>query len=165
MEGVQTGQDRPLFALNDPVVLAVTSDGPVAAPVPGPPLSDIEALGDFVTAHAVASGVEAQGNKATARTSRSPPIAVGEAAELIPARGRPLGHVSTGGQVVFVYPGGWITIRRMIVERVLLPPPGAFIVRVGCSALRVVCSRILKSLLSDLMLVPLVTGDAATDRP
>jgi hypothetical protein len=56
-------------------------------------------------------------------------------------------------------------VERMIVERVLLLPPGAFIVRIGCFALRVVCSRILKPLLSDLMLVPLVTGDAATDRP
>ena len=53
----------------------------------------------------------------------------------------------------------------MIVERILLLPPGAFIVRIGCFALRVVRSRILKPLLSDLMLVPLVTGDAATDRP
>ena len=105
MEVVQTDQDRTLLALDDPMVLAVTSDGPVAAPVPVLPLSDIEALADFVMAHAVASGSKAPGNRATARTSRSPPIAVGEAAELIPARGRPFGHVSPDGQVVFMYLG------------------------------------------------------------
>jgi molybdopterin-guanine dinucleotide biosynthesis protein B len=58
LEVVQSGQDRALFALNDPMVLAVTSEVPVTAPVPGLPLSDISALGDFVMAHAVADGAQ-----------------------------------------------------------------------------------------------------------
>jgi molybdopterin-guanine dinucleotide biosynthesis adapter protein len=52
MEVVQDGQDRALFASNDTMVLAVTAEVPVTAPVPGLPLSDISALGDFVMAHA-----------------------------------------------------------------------------------------------------------------
>jgi molybdopterin-guanine dinucleotide biosynthesis protein B len=52
MEVVQAGQDRALFASNDTMVLAVTSEVPVTAPVPGLPLSDISVLGDFVMAHA-----------------------------------------------------------------------------------------------------------------
>ena len=55
MEVVQAGQDRALYALNDTMVLAVTSELPVTAPVPGLPLSDISVLGDFVMAHAVAA--------------------------------------------------------------------------------------------------------------
>jgi molybdopterin-guanine dinucleotide biosynthesis protein B len=54
MEVVQSGHDRVLFALNDTMVLAVTSELPVTAPVPGLPLSDISVLGDFVMAHALA---------------------------------------------------------------------------------------------------------------
>jgi molybdopterin-guanine dinucleotide biosynthesis protein B len=52
MEVIQSGQDRPMFASIDAMVLAVTSEVPVTAPVPGLPLSDIGALGDFVVAHA-----------------------------------------------------------------------------------------------------------------
>jgi hypothetical protein len=37
------------------MVLAVTSEAPVTAPVPGLSLSDISVLGDFVIAHAKAS--------------------------------------------------------------------------------------------------------------
>ena len=58
MEVVQADQARALFALNDPMVVAVTSDLPVTAPVPRLPLSDIGALGDFVMAHAVTTGVD-----------------------------------------------------------------------------------------------------------
>jgi molybdopterin-guanine dinucleotide biosynthesis protein MobB len=55
MEVVQTGQGGAVFAPDDPMVLAVTSEASVAAPVPRMPLSDISALGDFVMAHAMAS--------------------------------------------------------------------------------------------------------------
>jgi molybdopterin-guanine dinucleotide biosynthesis protein MobB len=57
-EVVPSGQDRALLAPNDPMVLAVTSEGPVTAPVPRVPLSDIAALGDFVMAHAMAGDAE-----------------------------------------------------------------------------------------------------------
>jgi molybdopterin-guanine dinucleotide biosynthesis adapter protein len=53
MEVIQAGQDRALFAPNDTMVLAVTSETPVTAPVPGLPLADIGALGDFVVGHAI----------------------------------------------------------------------------------------------------------------
>jgi molybdopterin-guanine dinucleotide biosynthesis protein B len=53
---IQTGQDRAQFAADDPMVLAVTSEAPVTAPVPGFPLADISGIGDFVMAHAVAAG-------------------------------------------------------------------------------------------------------------
>jgi molybdopterin-guanine dinucleotide biosynthesis protein MobB len=53
VEVVQAGQVRALYALDDPMVLAVTSDRPVGAPVLRLPLSDIGALADFVLAHAV----------------------------------------------------------------------------------------------------------------
>lgn len=56
MEVVQFGQDRALFASNDTMVLAVASEVPVNAPVPGLPLSEIAGLGDFVIAHAVVAG-------------------------------------------------------------------------------------------------------------
>ena len=56
MEVVQPGKDRPLYALNDPMVLAVTSDAPVTAEVPRLPLSQIAALGDFVVTNAVSAG-------------------------------------------------------------------------------------------------------------
>jgi molybdopterin-guanine dinucleotide biosynthesis protein B len=56
MEVIQTGHDRAQFAANDPTVLAVTSEAPVTAPVPGLPLSDISGIADFVMAHAVAAG-------------------------------------------------------------------------------------------------------------
>jgi hypothetical protein len=52
---VPAGQDRALFASNDTMVLAVTSEVPVTAPVPGLPLSDISVLADFVMAHAMAA--------------------------------------------------------------------------------------------------------------
>jgi molybdopterin-guanine dinucleotide biosynthesis protein MobB len=58
MEVVQAGQDRAQFAMNDPMVLAITSEVPVTASVPGLPLSDIGALGDFVIAHAASPRVE-----------------------------------------------------------------------------------------------------------
>ena len=58
MEVVPSGQDHALLAPNDPMVLAVTSERPVTAPVPHVPLSDIGALGDFVMAHAVAGGAQ-----------------------------------------------------------------------------------------------------------
>ncbi|MDX6655115.1 MAG: hypothetical protein QOH18_2597, partial [Solirubrobacterales bacterium] len=54
MEVIQAGQDQAQFAANDPMVLAVTSEVPITAPVPGLPLSDIGGLGDFVIAHAMA---------------------------------------------------------------------------------------------------------------
>jgi molybdopterin-guanine dinucleotide biosynthesis protein B len=56
MEVVQSGQDRALFASHDAMVLAVTSEVPVSAPVAGLPLSNIGALGDFVLAHARVAG-------------------------------------------------------------------------------------------------------------
>lgn len=56
LELVQPERDRRLIALDDPLVLAVTADQPIAAPVPFLPLSDIAALADFVLRHAVAAG-------------------------------------------------------------------------------------------------------------
>jgi molybdopterin-guanine dinucleotide biosynthesis protein B len=56
MEVVPSGQDRALLAPDDAMVLAVTSEGPVTAPVPHVPLADIGALGDFVLAHAMPNG-------------------------------------------------------------------------------------------------------------
>jgi molybdopterin-guanine dinucleotide biosynthesis protein B len=52
MEVIQAGQDRALYAPNDTMVLAVTSEVPVTGPVPALPLSDIGVLGDFVMAQA-----------------------------------------------------------------------------------------------------------------
>ena len=45
MEVVQPGQGRALFALNDSMVLAVTSELPIMASVPWLRLTDISALG------------------------------------------------------------------------------------------------------------------------
>ncbi|HEY1933863.1 MAG TPA: molybdopterin-guanine dinucleotide biosynthesis protein B [Acetobacteraceae bacterium] len=59
VEVVPSGQDRALLAPNDTMVLAVTSEHPVTAPVPRVPLSDIGALGDFVMAHAMAASTQA----------------------------------------------------------------------------------------------------------
>lgn len=56
LELVQPERDRRLIALDDPLVLAVTADQPVPAPVPYLPLSDIAGLADFVLHHAVAAG-------------------------------------------------------------------------------------------------------------
>lgn len=56
IEVVQSGQDRALFASNDTMVFAVTSEAPITAHVPCLPLSDISALGDFVMAHAAVAG-------------------------------------------------------------------------------------------------------------
>ena len=58
VEVVPTGHAQALLAPNDPMVLAVTSEEPVTAPVPGLPLSDIATLADFVVAHAVAGGAQ-----------------------------------------------------------------------------------------------------------
>jgi molybdopterin-guanine dinucleotide biosynthesis adapter protein len=58
VEVVPSGQDQALLAPNDPMVLAVTSEAPVTAPVPRVPLSDIGAPGDFVMAHAMARGAQ-----------------------------------------------------------------------------------------------------------
>jgi molybdopterin-guanine dinucleotide biosynthesis adapter protein len=52
MEVVQAGQHRALLAPGDAMVLAITSDVPVAADVPCLALSDIGALADFVLANA-----------------------------------------------------------------------------------------------------------------
>jgi molybdopterin-guanine dinucleotide biosynthesis protein len=57
MEVVQSGQDRALLASNDTIVLAVTSEVPVNASVPGLPPSDIRATGDFVMARAMARSI------------------------------------------------------------------------------------------------------------
>ncbi len=58
VEVVPAGQEQVLLAPNDPMVLAVTSDGPVTAPVRHIPLCDIGALADFVMAHAMAGGAQ-----------------------------------------------------------------------------------------------------------
>jgi hypothetical protein len=42
--------------MGDPLVLAVTANEPVKAPVPFLPLADIGALADFVLMHAEAAG-------------------------------------------------------------------------------------------------------------
>ena len=52
MEVVPAGQERPVFAPDDPMVLGVTSEAPVATPLPWLPLADIAALADFVMANA-----------------------------------------------------------------------------------------------------------------
>ena len=52
MEVVPAGQDTALLARTDPMVLAVTSDLPVAADVPCLALSNIGALADFALANA-----------------------------------------------------------------------------------------------------------------
>jgi molybdopterin-guanine dinucleotide biosynthesis protein B len=52
MEVVPAGQDEALLAPTDPMVLAVTSDLPVAADVPCLALLNIGALADFVLANA-----------------------------------------------------------------------------------------------------------------
>jgi molybdopterin-guanine dinucleotide biosynthesis protein MobB len=56
LELVQPDRNRRLIALDDPLVLAVTADRPVDAPVPFLALSDIGALADFVLMHAVEAG-------------------------------------------------------------------------------------------------------------
>ncbi|MEH2558042.1 molybdopterin-guanine dinucleotide biosynthesis protein B [Bradyrhizobium algeriense] len=53
VEVVPSRQSLAQLAPNDPMVLAVTSEGPVTAPVPCVPLSDNRALADFVMAHAM----------------------------------------------------------------------------------------------------------------
>jgi molybdopterin-guanine dinucleotide biosynthesis protein B len=58
VEVVPSGQSQALLAPNDPMVLAVTSEEPVTAPVPRVPLRDIGALGDFVLAHAMSGGAQ-----------------------------------------------------------------------------------------------------------
>jgi molybdopterin-guanine dinucleotide biosynthesis adapter protein len=52
MEVVPAGQDHALLAPGDPMVLAITSNVPVAADVPHLALSNIGALADFVLANA-----------------------------------------------------------------------------------------------------------------
>jgi molybdopterin-guanine dinucleotide biosynthesis protein B len=56
LEFVEPARNRRLIALDDPLVLAVTADEPVDAPVPFLPLSDIGAVADFVLMHAVTAG-------------------------------------------------------------------------------------------------------------
>jgi molybdopterin-guanine dinucleotide biosynthesis protein B len=56
LEFVEPARNRRLIALDDPLVLAVTANEPVHAPVPFLPLSDIGAVADFVLMHAVAPG-------------------------------------------------------------------------------------------------------------
>lgn len=56
LELVQPERDRRLIALDDPLVLAVTAERPVQAPVPFLPLADIGALADFVLRNAVTAG-------------------------------------------------------------------------------------------------------------
>lgn len=56
LEFVQPERNRRLIALDDPLVLAITAFEPVKGPVPFLPLSDIDALGDFVLRHAVEAG-------------------------------------------------------------------------------------------------------------
>ena len=53
LEAVRAGQDRRILALDDPSVLAVTGEVPIAAPVPFLASFDIVALADFVLANAV----------------------------------------------------------------------------------------------------------------
>ena len=52
LEAVRPGQDRRLLALDDPSVLAVTAELPVAAPAPFLPLADTAGMADFVLSHA-----------------------------------------------------------------------------------------------------------------
>ncbi|HYZ24330.1 MAG TPA: molybdopterin-guanine dinucleotide biosynthesis protein B [Rhodopila sp.] len=56
LELVQPERNRRLMALDDPLVLAVTAERPIQAPVPFLQLGDIAALADFVLAHAVEAG-------------------------------------------------------------------------------------------------------------
>lgn len=56
LELVLLDRDRRMIALDDPLVLAVTAERPVQAPVQFLPLSDIGGLADFVLAHAAAPG-------------------------------------------------------------------------------------------------------------
>jgi molybdopterin-guanine dinucleotide biosynthesis protein B len=56
LEFVEPERNRRLIAMDDPLVLAVTANEPVKAPVPFLPLADIAALADFVLMHAVAAG-------------------------------------------------------------------------------------------------------------
>ncbi len=56
LEAARLGQDRRLLALDDPLVLAVTGEAPIAAPVPFLSLSDMGAMADFVVAHARKAG-------------------------------------------------------------------------------------------------------------
>jgi molybdopterin-guanine dinucleotide biosynthesis protein B len=70
VEVVPAGQGSALLAPIDPMVLAITSDVPVAAEVPCLALSDIATLADFVLAHA-------QGPPTDTMIDR-PPLAVRE---------------------------------------------------------------------------------------
>jgi molybdopterin-guanine dinucleotide biosynthesis protein MobB len=56
LEFVEPARNRRLIALDDPLVVAVTANKPVDAPVPVLPWSDICAVADFVLVHAVAAG-------------------------------------------------------------------------------------------------------------
>jgi molybdopterin-guanine dinucleotide biosynthesis adapter protein len=58
VELVQPDHDRRLFALDDPAVVAVTAEQPMACPAPWLPLADIAALADCVLAHAALPGQE-----------------------------------------------------------------------------------------------------------
>jgi molybdopterin-guanine dinucleotide biosynthesis protein B len=52
MEVVPSGRNAAVLAPNDPMILAITAEAPIAAHVPYLPLSDIRALADFALAHA-----------------------------------------------------------------------------------------------------------------
>jgi molybdopterin-guanine dinucleotide biosynthesis protein B len=52
VEVVPAGRHQPLLAPGDPMILAITSDVPIAADVPCIPLSNIGGLADFVLANA-----------------------------------------------------------------------------------------------------------------
>lgn len=56
LEAVGPEQDRRLLALDDPSVVAVTGEAPIAAPVPFLPFFDITRLADFVLTQAVDAG-------------------------------------------------------------------------------------------------------------
>jgi len=52
MEVVPAGKDAAVLAPNDAMILAITAEAPIVAPVPYVRLSDIGALADFALAHA-----------------------------------------------------------------------------------------------------------------
>ena len=55
IEVIPSGQEQALLAPTDKMVLAVTAEGRVIAPVHCIPLDDIGAVGDFVMAHGLSS--------------------------------------------------------------------------------------------------------------
>jgi molybdopterin-guanine dinucleotide biosynthesis protein MobB len=69
LELAQPDRDRRMIALDDPLVLAVTAERPVQAPVPFLPLADIGGLADFVLIHAAAPGRGPEWDDADAKYS------------------------------------------------------------------------------------------------